>query len=118
MSSILDWYAANFRLGSFSTGTSELRVRSLPLRPESDGRAAKCAPAAGLTAPKHAAENRVDVGEVKVEVEIGLQIRCRKVLADLLVRRKEREEIAFTGPRLHRVALHKAIGVLARHALL
>src|ERR1700730_5498646 len=67
---------------------------------------------------EHAAEDRVDVGEMKVQVEIDGKFPLAQMLADVLVGFEQGEEIAAIAPHFHGIALHQAIGVLARHALL
>ena len=65
-----------------------------------------------------AAEDRVDVGEVVVEVEQGLELRGLERLGDVGIGLQERQELALAFPYRHGVALHEAVGVLARDALL
>src|SRR4029077_489549 len=63
-------------------------------------------------------EDGVDVLEMVVEVEVGLELLVREPCAHVLVRLEKRQEIAFAGPHFHGVALYEAIGVFTRHALL
>src|SRR5579872_6935055 len=87
---------------------------------------AKIAATASILAPsrcesgaaEHPAEDRIHMGEMEIQVEILRQFLLAQVLADVLVGLEQFEEIAFAFPDLHRVALHEAIGVFARDALL
>src|SRR5262245_6255769 len=53
-----------------------------------------------------------------VKVEVGLELLVRELRAHVLVRLEKRQEIAFSGPPSHGVALHEAISRLAGDAFL
>src|ERR1700730_14602599 len=72
----------------------------------------------GLGAAEHAAEDGVDVREMKIQVEMGCELFFAQIFAHVLVGLEQGEEFAASLPRFHGIALHQAIGVLARHALL
>src|SRR5690242_3544204 len=56
-------------------------------------------------------ENGVDMTRVRAEVEDVVEVDARR---DLVVAAHELAEVELFVPRAHRVALHEAIGVVAR----
>src|SRR5208282_6330050 len=68
--------------------------------------------------PKNAAEDRVDLGEMKVEVEIGGKLCFAQIFAHFRIGLEQRQEIALAAPGFHGVALDQAIGVFAPKSLL
>src|SRR5262249_24198542 len=64
--------------------------------------------------PKYAGEDRVDVLEVGVKVELRLEFVRAQRLGDLRVGLEEAQEIPLATPHLHGAGLNDPIGVLAR----
>ena len=59
-----------------------------------------------LGAVEDTLEDRVDLREMKIEVEVGDELAVAQMLADLDIGFQQRQEIAFPAPGLHGVALH------------
>ncbi len=72
---------------------------------------------AGSGRAEDALEDRVDVGGVVAEVEKGGEFRGREGFRHVRVGLQELQEIATLAPHAHGIALHEAIAVLARDAL-
>src|SRR5580698_6712453 len=60
-----------------------------------------------------AAENRIDLRQVIIEVEFLAELFFAQVFAYVLVGFKKGEEVAFAFPHFHRIALDQPIGVFA-----
>ena len=58
-------------------------------------------------------ERSVEVRDRRVEVEHLCEVRVRQVLGDLCVGAHELLEVERFVPRPHRVALHRAVGLVA-----
>src|SRR5215475_6030385 len=91
--------------------TSRKTVR--PPRPESNMRMVGCSGTVRLVRPRvsgirceHAVEDRINVLEVIVEVEIGLELGVAQMLAHNRIGRQHRLEITFAAPGLHGVLLY------------
>src|SRR5262245_29041131 len=67
---------------------------------------------------EHALEDRIDVLEMMIRVEIGFQTLLRELCSNVLVSFQQRKEIALAAPDLHGVALNETIGVFARNPFL
>src|SRR6202167_4833070 len=72
----------------------------------------------GLRAPKQPLKNRVDLREVKIEVEAGGKLFFAQVLANLGIGLQQRQKIALAAPGFHRIALDQTVGVFPRRAFL
>src|SRR5208282_938283 len=75
-------------------------------------------PRSGSRAAEHAAEDLVNLREMKIQVEVGGELGVAEMLANVGVSLEQRQEIAFAAPGFHGVTLNQAIGVLARDSLL
>src|SRR2546423_13710595 len=62
--------------------------------------------AALWTSSEHALEHRVDVAQLVVQIERGVQVLWGEQLLHLGILREQRLEVLALVPHLHRVALH------------
>ena len=55
---------------------------------------------------ENAGENGIDVGKVKIEIEIRGQLLLAQVLVDIGIVFEQAQELTFAAPGFHGVALH------------